>query len=224
MTMKLKLRRHEIILIAAFWLVGCALLGVVAYLVIYQTPAGPTPNSITAPQATYTLTHTQVTAKSMYPATESILLQWADDAQLYTITATWPKTELNLVGESAAWTYRYYSPGQKRLFFVTVNPDGTVTGTSHGERVYTPPQPVPVEAWQIDSSTAINVWLNYGGAAMLAAMPGTQVVIQLQAGAPDGPLTWTIAGFDRLTRQYHTVFVNAQTGEVIKITSSLQQK
>lgn len=222
--MKIKLSRREIIIIAAFWLVGCLLMGVVAYLIVYQTPAGPGAGSVTAPQATYTLTHTQITAKSMYPATAGTLSLWADDAQLYSVTATWPKTELNMVGEAAAWTYRYYSPEQKRLFFITVNPDGVATGTSHGERVYNAPLSVPAEAWQVDSSTALNTWLNYGGAAMLAAMPGTQVVIQLQVSTPAEPLTWTIAGFDQVTKQYHTVSVNAQNGKVIKIASSLAQQ
>jgi len=219
--MKLKLRRRDIILIAAFWLIGLALLGLVFYFAVFQSaPPTPSPDQI-YPQATFTVVHTQVTAKSLLPQTESQIAMWQQDARLYTVSATWQKTELDTAGAPTIWTYRFYSPGQKRLYFVTVDPDGRVTGTSHGERIYHPPQPIPIENWAVDSSQALNLWLNHGGSAMLTAIPGIQVVAQLQVNSPDAPTAWTVAGYDQLSKHFHTVFINAATGEVLEIKTSL---
>jgi len=221
--MKFKLRRRDIILIAGFWLVGCALLAAVAYYAIQlQQPPTPPPEGVIVPQATFTVVHTQVTAKSMQTLTPDTLALWADDAQFYTVAATWDGADLAEVGQPTIWTYRYYSPGQKRLFFITVSPQGNITPTSHGERVYHPPQPIPMEDWVVDSPEAVNIWLNYGGAAMLAALPGIQVVAQLHVPEPGKPLTWTVAGYDPLTNHYHTVFIEAKTGNVLNIVSSLR--
>lgn len=222
---KFKLRRREIILIAGFWLVGCALLTGVFYTIIFSNlPADSQPGKITAPQATYTLVHTQVTAKSMEYATESKLSLWAEDAQLYSVAGTWEQTELGRVGEPTIWTYRYYSPGQKRLFFITVNPYGETMGISHGERVYKPPIPISAEDWVLDSAEAVNLWLNYGGSAMLTALPGSYVITQLKASTAEDPLTWTVSGYDQPTKHFHTIFINAKTKEIIKISSSLNQR
>ena len=114
-----------------------------------------------------------------------------------------------------------HSPSLKRFYFVTVSPEGDVTGISHSERVRTPPQAINAADWVVDSSEAINMWLNNGGAAMLAAMPGIQVITQLQISAPDAPLTWTVAGYDRISKNYHTVFINATTNQIINIETSL---
>ncbi len=222
--MKFNLRRRDIILIVGFWLVGCALLSVIFYFVVFPSAPSPPKNRVIAPQATYTLAYTQVTAKSMQPATQSKLAQWATDAKLFAVAATWDKTQLEAVGQPTTWTYRYYSPSQRRFYFVTVNPNGEVTGTSHGERIYNAPQRISVEDWKVDSSEAVNTWLNYGGAAMLSAMPGIQVVAQLQISEPTAPLTWAVAGYDRISKHYHTVFIDARTGKVTQIVSSLTQQ
>jgi len=203
--------------------VGCALLAAVAYYAFrLQQPPAPPPAGVIAPQATFTVVPSQVTAKSMQAFTRDTLALWAADAQFYTVAATWDGVELEQVGQPATWTYRYYSSEQKRLFFITISPQGQITPTSHGERVYHPPQPIVMADWVVDSPQAVNIWLNYGGAAMLAALPGIQVVAQLQIPEPGKPLTWTVAGYDRISNHYHTVFINAKTGKVLNIVSSLR--
>lgn len=223
--MKFKLQRRDILLITGFWLIGCAVLGVFFYYAVFfnQTPPS-VPDDLIIPQATYTVVHTQVTAKSLQELTKNQIALWQKDAQLYSVTATWQKAELEQVGQPTAWTYRFFSPGQKRLYFVTANPDGHVIGTSHTERLYNLPYPIPLQDWAVDSPKAINLWLNHGGAAMLTAMPGIQVVIQLQSDGPDSALTWMVAGYDKISKNYHTVFINATTNEVIKIESSLKRR
>ncbi len=198
-----------------------ALLGLVFYFAVFQNASPAPPSDRIFPQATFTLTSVQATARSQFPFTEDQIALWQPDAQLFTLSATWQKADINTIGAPVEWTYRFYSPGIKRLYFVTVSPEGHVMGTSHSERVYHPPQPIPVDRWQIDSSEALNIWLNHGGAGMLNAIPGIQVVAQLQLASPDAPPSWTIAGYDSLSKHYHTVFINAQNGEVIEIKTSL---
>jgi len=227
--MKLNLRRSDIILILGFWVVGCALLGTVGYFILYPgiftpQPAPAPAEAIIVPQATVTVTFSQVTAKTMQAATQAKLAQWATDAQLFAIAATWENATLTSVGEPTYWTYRYYSPGQKRFFFITVNPDGSVMGTTHGARIYNAPESLSPEQWRVDSVEAVNIWLNYGGEAMISALPRIQVVAQLQVSEPGAPLRWTVAGYDENTKMYHTVFIDAQTGAVTKIATSLRQE
>ncbi|MFQ5575384.1 MAG: hypothetical protein ACE5G8_00170, partial [Anaerolineae bacterium] len=69
--MKLKLRRRDVILIAGFWIIGCALLGVVFYFTALQTGSTPSATGGTVPQATYTLAFNQITAKTLQPATQN---------------------------------------------------------------------------------------------------------------------------------------------------------
>ena len=224
--MKFKLRRSDIILILGFWFIGCALLGTVGYFILSPsfTPQPTADKTIIAPQATVTVTFTQVTAKSMQAAAQPKLSQWATDAQLFAVTATWETATLNSVGEPTYWTYRYYSPSHKRFFFITVGADGSVMGTIHGEHIYHAPYPLPVADWRVDSPEALNIWLNYGGAALITATPNIQVVAQLQVSEPNAPPLWTVAGYNKNTKMYHTVFINAHTGKVTKITSSLQRQ
>ncbi len=225
--MKFKLRRSDIILIAGFWIIGCALLGTVGYFILYPgitpSPAAPA-DAIIAPQATVTVVFTQVTAKTMQAAAQQKLSQWATDAQLFAVTATWENATLDTVGEPTFWTYRYYSPSRKRFFFVTVGTDGSVMGTTHGERIYNAPYPLPTENWTVDSPAAVNTWLNYGGTALISGIPEIQVVAQLQVSEPGAPLQWTVAGYDKNTKLYHTVFIDANTGKVTNIASNLQRQ
>ena len=220
--MKFNLQRRDYLLIGGFWLVGCLLLTMVVYYGIFQSRRTES-TTVLRPQATFTVVFNQVTAQaSKEMAWQHARTQWREDAELLAVTSTWGKTELNMVGQPTAWTYRFYSPAARRMFFVTITPEGEIIGTLHTERLYKEPELIALEAWQMDSPEALSAWLNYGGATMLAAMPGIQVVAQLQMPDQESPLTWTIAGYDRASQNYHSIFINANSREVIDVKSSLQ--
>lgn len=221
--MRLNLKRRDYILIGSFWLVGCALLAAVIYFGVIQEPVQSGSAEVLRPQATFTVVYNQVTARSHQElAFTQARTVWREDAQLMAVMSTWEQTQLNEVGRPTSWTYRFYSPSVRRMFFVTVTPEGELIGTLHGEHMYNAPEVIPPEDWIMDSPEAISTWLNYGGATMLAAIPGIQVVAQLQTRSADSPLTWTIAGYDRVSQNYHSIFINAQDKEVLQIESSLQ--
>ncbi|OQY48164.1 MAG: hypothetical protein B6242_03235 [Anaerolineaceae bacterium 4572_78] len=222
--MKLNLRRTEIILILGFWLVGCALLGIVLLLSYQQQKIKRdvgTPEAIHVPLATYTVVHTQITAKSQQTVALEKVALWHDDAVLVSVASNWDKTNIDTVGQPSTWTYRYYSHGHKRLFFVTVTADGQATGISHIERIYNRPETIKATNW-IDSSEAVNIWLNYGGAIMMRSFPDIQVVAQLKIISKGGTLEWTVAGFDDISKKYHTIYINAIDKKIIRIDSKLQ--
>ncbi|MEM7030265.1 MAG: hypothetical protein AAF629_11910 [Chloroflexota bacterium] len=220
--MKLNLRRRDLILIGGFWLIGCALLVIVFYFAVQQEPELVTDN-VLRPQATFTVVYNQVTARnSQEQALEYAKSRWQEDAQLMAVTSTWSKTELHAVGEPTSWTYRYYSPSTKRMFFVTISPDGNAIGTLHTERPYVTPPFISSEHWQVDSPEAISAWLNFGGSTMIAAMPGIQVVAQLQVKQPDSPPTWIVAGFDRASQNFLSVSIDANSREVLTMNTSLR--
>jgi hypothetical protein len=55
---------------------------------------------------------------------------------------------------------------------------------------------------------------------MLLGAPGIQVVAQLSTpNTTDQLPTWTVAGYDSRDDTYHTVFINAQSGQVLQIKS-----
>ena len=198
-------------------------MAVVVYLGVLRSQPQAGPANLLRPQATFTVVYNQVTARSTQSlAAEQARRIWRADAQLMAVMSTWESTQLNEVGQPSTWTYRFYSPSARRMFFVTVTPTGELIGTLHGEYMYNEPEVIPIEQWAVDSPEAINIWLNYGGATMLAAMPGIQVVAQLQVRNKDSPLTWTVAGYDRASQNYHSIFIDAQNKEVLQIESSLQ--
>jgi len=220
--MKLGLSRREISILLVGWLFVClGLVGVLYWFVqrgSSDSLAVSTPS--VGPQATYTVEFTGQTAKDLLPLAQNQATFWQADAQLVSVTARWEKAALKVVGQPTTWTFRFYSPGLRRYYFVTVQAEGQVAGVSHGELVRRAPALLVLDQWVVDSPEAINLWLNYGGIQMLTEMPGIQVVAQLSTpNTPGSSPTWTVAGYDSASDSYHTVFINAQSGEVLKVKS-----
>ena len=139
----MRLRRRDILLLFVAW-VFVAVALVVTLMVLRSRSLGPagTPR----PAATYTVTFTQVTARGLYPTAEALALAWQPDAQLVSLTTTWRKTAVNLVGQPTTWVFRFYSPSWRHYYFVTVEPDGQAWGVEHARQVDLPPPVIPVAA------------------------------------------------------------------------------
>ena len=220
--MKLGLSRREIFILLVGWLFVC--LGLVGVLYWFVRRGGSDSLAVSTPsvvpQATYTVEFTSQTAKGLLPLAQNQATVWRADAQLVSVTARWEKAALNVVGQPTTWTFRFYSPGLRRYYFVTVQAEGQVAGVSHGEPVRRAPALLALDQWVVDSPEAINLWLNYGGIQMLSETSDIQVVAQLSTPNPPGSSpTWTVAGYDSASDSYHTVFINAQSGEVLEVKS-----
>jgi hypothetical protein len=209
----MKLRARDLLLVIAGWVfIAVALVALFVVLRSRSTQATGAP----APAPTYTLVFTQVTARSLYPGAEGLALAWQPDAQLASLTATWRGTAINLVGQPTDWVYRFYSPGWRHYYFVSVKPDGQTQSMEHARQVDPPPPVIPLEGWHVDSVQALTTWLDYGGGAMLGAKPGIEVSAQLSVPSPGGDPVWAVVGYDIESDDYLTVMIHAGSGAVLQ--------
>lgn len=199
---------------------ACVSVLTVALLVLRYQPASEptevaTSVAVPGPQPTHTVTFTQVTGLSQYKLAQTAAQSWAADAQLVSANAAWPKVIGKAqVGEPTLWTYRFFSTEKQRFFFVNVAPDGAVETIEHIKPVSLPPRPLPNDSWVIDSSAALAIWLDYGGAKVLGENPGLEMLIQLRMVNNNANPVWIVAGLDNRTEQIHTVVIDANRGVV----------
>jgi len=216
--------RRDLILLAGVLALACVSVLTVGFLVLrFQSGLGPVstpaaPVAVPGPQPTHTVTFDQVTGLNQYAVAKTAAQKWAADAALVSANASWPKIiGREQVGEPTLWTYRFYSPAKARLFFVNVDPAGQVQTIEHIVPVTLPPTVIPADSWTIDSSAALAIWLDNGGAKMLGNNPGLEMLIQLRSG-PDTPAPiWLVVGLNTQTEAMHTVIIDANQGVVTAI-------
>ncbi len=215
----MKLRRGELILLAIIWILVAVLFGL-AVIVLRDIgprqptqsnqPAGPTVTPTLVPE--FTPAASEVTARYLFALAQAEANRWRQDAELVSVRGTWEQTALNLVGRPITWNYRFYSAETKQLYFVTVTPDGTVSGIQHIRKVEPAPPTIPIDGWQIDSQTALADWLNIGGGQFLGERPGIEVTAQLSLRSQGDVPTWTVVGYDRENEAYFVARVDATNG------------
>jgi hypothetical protein len=212
--MRLK-RRDLAILLAAWLVVAVAIVAVLILLRPFGELSRPSQSALAPTVApTYTVEYIQVTARSLYPQAEAAAREWQTDVQLAGVATSWPQTAVNLVGNPTTWMFRFYSPSQKRLYLVSVTPDGQVTGMPHFQTQTSPPAMIDVEAWQIDAPDAVAAWLDNGGGSFLGQHPGIEVLAQLSADETrGGQPVWTVVGLGDAPDEYWVVLVDANTGQ-----------
>ncbi len=220
----MRLNRRDVLLLVAIWAV-VAVLMVGAFLVVRTTQVMPTPAaaaSTATPTAApvYTPVAAEQTAKTLYALAEATAWGWRADAQLVSCRGSWEQTAINLVGRPIEWSYRFYSPGSERLYFVLVSPAGQLQAIQHVRQISQSPPLVPLEGWQLDSPAALANWLNAGGGPFLGSHPGSTVTAQLSTRSYAAEPEWTVVGYDRNTDETLAVTVDAVTGQ----TSVLRQQ
>lgn len=212
----MRLKRRDLTILLVAWLVVAV--GILTAMILLwpfgelSTPGQAAVAPTVAP--TYTVEFSQVTARSLYPQAEAAARAWQADAELAGVATNWAQTAVNLVGNPTTWTFRFYSPLQRRLFLVSVTPDGQVTGVPHFQTQTSPPAVIDVAAWQIDAPDAVAAWLDNGGGSFLGQHPGVEVLAQLSADETRGgqPL-WTVVGLGETPDEYWVVLVDANTGQ-----------
>jgi hypothetical protein len=210
------LNRRDVLLLVGIW--GVVIVLVAAALIVVGMAQPQAAPAVEAPVATPTLvvvfTPVQVeqTARRQYAQAEAIALGWRTDARLLSCRASWEQTAINLLGRPVEWTFRFYSPQSKRLYFVMVEPGGAVRAIQHVRPVNQPPPVVPLDDWELDSPAALANWLNIGGGAFLGQHPGGTVTAQLSVRAHGQPPQWTVAGYDVNSDESFVATVDAVNG------------
>jgi hypothetical protein len=219
-----RIRRQDLILLTGVLALACFSVITVGFLILrYQQSraeparvAGGTPG----PQPTHTVTYVQITGLSQYQPAEAEARAWADDAQLVSANAHWPRIVYeNQIGEPGQWTYRFYSPAKERLFIVKVGPDGQIRAFEHVALVTLPPDILDATQWSIDSPAALAMWLDQSGADLVRSNPGLEVLIQLRGLSRHPNPVWMVTGSDKRTQDIQVVLVDASTGQVVPTES-----
>lgn len=212
----MRLNRRDVLLLAGIWVVVAILLAGVMIVVWtsqpHSAPVAEAPAATPTLAALYTPVQVAQTARRQYTQAEAIAVGWRADAQLLSCRASWEQTAINLVGRPVEWTFRFYSPQSKRLYFVMVAPGGAVRAIQHVRPVNEPPPVVPLDDWQLDSPAALANWLNIGGGAFLGRHAGGTVIAQLSVRAHGQPPQWTVAGYDPTTDESFAATVDAVDG------------
>jgi hypothetical protein len=215
-----KIRRRDIILLSGVASLACFSLITVAILILRTQPAsssGPASSSSgPGPLPTHTVAYLDITGLRQQTLAEATARSWAEDAQLVSINAGWPEVlRIDQVGEPATWHYRFYSPGKARQLFVTVDVESRVRSVEHVARVTLPPRTIKMDAWAVDSPTALALWLDYGGSEMLRTNPGLELAAQLRTVSNNPNPIWLVIGLDKRTGDIHVVAIDANVGTVI---------
>jgi hypothetical protein len=215
-------QRRDLILLTGVLALACVSVLTIGFLVLrFQPELGPAsstpaaPAAVPGPQPTHTVMFEQVTGLNQFVAAKTAAQSWAADAELVSANAAWPKIVGQAqVGEPTLWTYRFYSPAKNRLFFVNVDPDGQVQTIEHIAPVTLPPRVIPADSWAIDSSAALALWLDNGGATILGNNPGLEMLIQLRSSSDGATPVWLVVGLNTQTEAMHTVIIDASQGIV----------
>jgi hypothetical protein len=223
-----RLRRQDIILLTGLLSLACLSVIVVGLLILrFQQSGVAAGNGLAGsparpgPQATHTVSFTQVTGLSQYPAARARAQAWAADAQLVSANANWPTVLSDgQVGEPGLWGYHFYSPGKGRLFIVNVEADGRLFAVEHVAAITLPPPLLETGNWVVDSPAALATWLDYGGADLIRRNPGLEVLIQLRHLNNYPNPVWLVIGTDRRTQDIRTVMIDTTDGSVVRVDSS----
>jgi hypothetical protein len=214
-----RIRRRDLILLSGVLLLACMSVIVVISLV-WQNQAPPesitnVANPVPQPRPTHTVTFVAVTGLKQFPPVRTTAQAWAPDAQLVSANADWPTViDKSQVGEPTLWSYRFYSPAKGRLLFVNITPEGQVETIEHVVPVTLPPRPIAADNWAIDSSAALAIWLDNGGAGVLGRNPGMELMIQLRSVNNNPNPVWMVIGLNNQTEEIHTTVIDASQGVV----------
>lgn len=157
------------------------------------------------------------TAQLSYAAAQRIALDWHNDAVLFDATATWPSgaTETELRSGVADWGYTFYSPDGGATTLVTVR-DGEASQLS--ESPYSSSTPLAdLGGWNLDSQTAIDIFLKEGGAEFMRDERPTTLIVKLTTDNPGGRLEWFLSLFAEASGRAFNMRIDATTGEILSV-------
>ncbi len=125
------------------------------------------------------------TAKSAFRYAQPIAAEWAEDAQLVSLTANWSPGIDFTVGYGV-WTLVFYSPAMEATALLSVS-DTRVTIVSSRQQKLDAAHIIDADLWRIDSPAAIDRMMEEGGGAFTSTIGRPTLTMSLKNnGAP----TW----------------------------------
>lgn len=156
----------------------------------------------------------RMTAQNAQEFTKPVILDWADDARLVRMSATWDGGQKFQNGEGD-WTMLYYSPSKASSASMTIHEGQARVIAVHGV-----PDPIEFQndkSWLIDSETAVDFVKAVGGDEFLRAQPDATVSMSLDF-AQDA--VWRVRLIDQMSRRVFSAKVDMEGGEITEILQS----
>lgn len=157
------------------------------------------------------------TALTAFGRAQNRALTWQSDAVLVDASATWPiitKWEMLLEGREN-WTFTFYSPSQQAAVSISVVNETAAMGAPYPAR--NPVQTLGTEGLRINSDTAVQTFLNSGGAQFLQTEAYTTFFMHLNTATANGRIEWTLAAVSQQTGKSFTMTLDATTGDILDI-------
>jgi len=150
------------------------------------------------------------TARETYPAALEAAQAWQADASPAVISAHWRPRRGHW--PTSLWMFQFYSPSTHRTAVVVVE-DRRARLLQETLSPYALPTFTDDE-WQVDSSTALQVWWEKVGATFLALHPDMDLAAQLRVEEGGERLVWIVTGI--AGEQVRVVTINGTTGEPVE--------
>lgn len=217
-SISIKTYRLEILLLGGIWFLACISMIGVMLLILNRQPLALASNP--GLQPVQNANHIHIADLNQYPLATTAASTWAADAQLISANAAWSYLlNRDQINQPVSWIYRFYSPARERLLFVIIEPDGQIRTIEHVAKTSLPPSVISPDDQLVDSSTALNTWLEQGGDKMLRTNPGFDLIIRLHKPANKFEPVWSVMGLDRRTGTMHVVDIQAGQSLVTNISS-----
>ncbi len=153
----------------------------------------------------------RMTAMNAHAMAEPVALDWAQDAQLLSASATW-QTSSDILSGEGDWTLVYYSPQNESTALISVVEEGpTLINIRHLEDE---PQIIDLEQWLVDSPLVVTQVLKEGGVEFLRSQPGAVLVLTLNMEGQGG---WKGRLIHKETRRTFAVQLAADSDEIIAV-------
>ena len=141
---------------------------------------------------------------------------WREDALLVMGLNSWPALDspADLASTRGdGWQYTFYSPSTGQAASFSVNGTGVSQGPEHESRETLSPR-TPSE-WRIADDEAIRIFLANGGSTFMETEKSIYMTMQLSTVEDHSRIQWLIAAVADETGHSITMWIDAQSGEVI---------
>jgi hypothetical protein len=160
------------------------------------------------------------TAHLAYVTAQRTAVSWQSDAVLFSAMATWPQgmTAEEIREGEAAWNFTFYSPAAESMALISV-------AQNEASLIVQGPMEKPADlfdatGWNLDSSDAIDLLLQEGGATFIDEAGITTLTMALTMDAEDGRILWHIQLSASQSLRIMTLSLDATSGEILEVNQT----
>ena len=146
----------------------------------------------------------------------AVASQWQEDALLIMGINSWPQLDSPddlTTTRGDGWFYTFYSPSSGNAASFGVNDTGVSQGQEYSAREQLNPRP-PSE-WRVGDDAAVEIFLANGGREFMDTETSIYMTMQLSTVEDHSRVQWLIAAVADETGHSLTMWIDAQSGEVM---------